>query len=155
VEKRKNISQKDFMENLYEAVTFGLKEFFSWRPNKKVVIGLSGGVDSALVVTLLAKTLGKENVYAVNMPSHFNSNTTKNLAKNLAKELGINYAVIPIEDSVQYTKKQLTSSALVFNPYGVEANSSKSNKGIIIISNNVASGLKTLIQMTANIIMLR
>lgn len=104
----KNFKDKkeDYIANYYSALEFGLTDFFKSKANKKVVIGLSGGVDSALVTCLLVRALGKNNVYAINMPSQFNSNTTKDLAKDLAKELGINYAVVPIEDSVQYTRKQ-------------------------------------------------
>lgn len=74
---------------------------------KKLVIGLSGGIDSALVAMLAVRAIGAENVVAVNMPSVYNSDTTKDLAKDLAKELGIEYRIIPIQESVEYTKKQI------------------------------------------------
>ena len=51
----------------------------------KVVIGVSGGIDSALSSAVYVNAIGKDNVLLVNMPSRFNSNTTKNLAKTLAK----------------------------------------------------------------------
>ena len=59
------------------------------------------------VASLLSIALGKENVYAVNMPSVFNSNTTKNAAKKLADNLGINYCIIPIQESYESTVKQI------------------------------------------------
>lgn len=74
---------------------------------KKLVIGLSGGIDSALVAALVVQAIGKENVIAVNMPSIYNSDTTKDLAKDLAKELGIKYSVMPIQESMDFTKKSI------------------------------------------------
>lgn len=74
---------------------------------KKLVIGLSGGLDSAVVATLAAISLGKENVIAVNMPSRFNSETTKGLAAELAANLGIRHLSVPIEANVGATKAQM------------------------------------------------
>jgi len=73
----------------------------------KVVIGLSGGIDSAVVAALCVEVLGKENVVAVNMPTRFNTATTKGLAKELADNLGIQYLVAPIEDAVNLTRKEI------------------------------------------------
>ncbi len=56
---------------------------------------------------MAVEALGAENVIAINMPSEYNSDTTKNLARDLAGELGITYKVIPIGESVDHTKGQL------------------------------------------------
>jgi NAD+ synthase (glutamine-hydrolysing) len=56
---------------------------------------------------LAVEAIGAENVIAVNMPSEYNSDTTKDLARNLAKELGIKYVVLPIGESVAHTAGQL------------------------------------------------
>ncbi len=94
-------------EKIFEALTYWLKEFFKTIGNKKVVIWLSWWIDSAVVAALCTIALGKENVIAVNMPSENNSSTTKNLAKNLASNLQIEYLVCPIQESFDYTKKQI------------------------------------------------
>jgi len=65
-------------------------------PMRKAIIGLSGGIDSAVDAVIMAKILGPENVYAINMPSHYNSQATKNIAQKIADNLGIHYEVRPI-----------------------------------------------------------
>lgn len=80
-----------------------------WRL-EKVVVGVSGGIDSALSAVLHSRVFGAENVFCVNMPSQFNSPLTKNAAQNLARNLGCRYASVGIEDSVGLTLRQLESA---------------------------------------------
>ena len=94
-------------EKIYRALSYGVKEFLAQIGISKVVIGVSGGIDSAVAAALYTKVLGAENVYLVNMPSVFNSETTKNLSEQLAKNLGCKYYVVPIQESVDWTVKQL------------------------------------------------
>ena len=100
-------------EELYAGLIYGIQHFFANRSDKKVVIGLSGGIDSALSTCLLSLALGAENVYAVNMPSQFNSETTKNAARELAANLGIHYTSIPIQYSFEHTIEQIESAFFV------------------------------------------
>lgn len=74
---------------------------------KRIVVGVSGGIDSALSAVLCTRVLGKENVYLVNMPSRYNSELTKNAAHTLAQNLGCAYAVVGIDESLLHTQKQL------------------------------------------------
>lgn len=94
-------------EILAQALITGLRDFIVQIGQKKIVIGLSGGIDSAVVAVLATLALGPENVVAINMPSDFNSQTTRGLAQKLAEELNIRYEIIPIQASVDLTKKQI------------------------------------------------
>lgn len=105
------VSDERDRAELFAGLTYGIRRFFEKFPNKKVVIGLSGGIDSALSATLLSEALGPENVYAINMPSQFNSDTTKNAARTLAGNLGIHYASISIQNSYENTIRELESAA--------------------------------------------
>jgi NAD+ synthase (glutamine-hydrolysing) len=90
---------------LYAGWQCAAKGFFDTLPlpMRKAVIGLSGGIDSAVVAVFLAKILGPENVYAINMPSKYNSQKTRVIAQQIATNSGINYEVIPIDAIVEAT----------------------------------------------------
>lgn len=100
-------SETEALDTLYQALVTAVKEFFVMSALKRAVIGLSGGSDSALVAKILVNAIGADNVYAVNMPTEFNSDETKDYAAKLAKELGIYYAVVPIQESYEHTVEQI------------------------------------------------
>lgn len=102
-----NVNKITNQEKLHQVLTYGIKEFLKNIKQKKVVIWLSWWIDSAIVATLLVDAIWKENVIAINMPSKFNSNTTKNIAKKLAFDLGIKYIEFPIQDWVDMTKAEM------------------------------------------------
>ncbi len=83
-------------EEIVQALTLGIKDFFYKQGFKKAVLGMSGGIDSALVGALAVKALGKENVHAVMMPSKYTSKQSTNDAKELCKNLQITSQVIGI-----------------------------------------------------------
>ena len=99
---------------IYRALNFGVEKFLQQIHMSKIVIGISGGIDSAVAAALYTKILGAENVYLVNMPSVFNSQTTRNLSEQLAKNLGCKYAVVTIQNSVDSTIHQLEMTPLTF-----------------------------------------
>ena len=92
---------------VFEAIIMGIREFVARIGVPKVVIGLSGGIDSAVVAALMVIALGADRVVAVNMPSKHNSKETQEIARKQAQKLGIDYRVIPIQESVDWTKHQI------------------------------------------------
>jgi len=84
-------------EEIYEALKLGLKDYFSKSGFKKVVVGLSGGIDSALTACLAVDALGKEKVVGVFMPSPYTSEESKKYAYELADNLGIELLAYPID----------------------------------------------------------
>ena len=92
--KTKSLNQ---IERIFRALVLGTKDYVQKNRFKKVLIGLSGGIDSALVAAIAVEAIGKDNVVGVSMPSRFNSEGTRNDARLLARELGIKFYEIPIE----------------------------------------------------------
>ena len=105
------LADNEEIDEIYSALFYGVEKFLEQLKISKVVIGISGGIDSAVAAALYTRILGAENVYLVNMPSVFNSATTKSLSEQLAKNLGCNYAVVPIQESVDYTVNQLKDTS--------------------------------------------
>lgn len=98
---------------LYESLHYGMQQFLNTIGVNKVVIGVSGGIDSALNAAMYGTILPPENILLVNMPSVYNSHITKDLAKNLADNLGCNYTIIPVQDSLELTRRQFQACDIV------------------------------------------
>jgi NAD+ synthase (glutamine-hydrolysing) len=84
-------------ENLRRALVLGIKDYFGKQGFTKACLGLSGGIDSAVVACLAVDALGKENVWGVMMPSRYSSEGSVQDAEKLAQTLGIGYTKISIE----------------------------------------------------------
>ncbi len=89
---------KDDIHAIYHTLCLGLKDYIHKTGFNKVVLGLSGGVDSAVVAALAVDALGSENVFGIMMPSPYSSDHSVNDAVTLAKNLGIEYKIIRIDD---------------------------------------------------------
>ena len=98
-----------YIPTLFKALQYGIRQFLAQTGIKNIVIGASGGIDSALNATLYSTVLPPENLYLVNMPSRYNSDMTKDLAYQLAQNIGCHYGVFPIEEGVNTTVVQLES----------------------------------------------
>ena len=107
------INEENEYKLIYDTIIYGIRKFMKSIGINKVVIGVSGGIDSALSSAVYVNAIGKDNVLLVNMPSRFNSNTTKNLAKTLAENLGCAYMVVPIQESVDFTIKQIETCNII------------------------------------------
>ena len=98
------------LDRTYQSIVFAIKEYFKQNGFKKAVLGLSGGLDSTISSVLLVDALGKENVYAVSMPSKITSQESKDDARILAKNLGMNFFEIPLADTLDATKNLLNNA---------------------------------------------
>lgn len=95
------------MYDIYNALVYSIHMYCKQSGIENVVIGSSGGIDSAVSAALHCAALGPEHVHLVNMPSEYNSSTTKGFSQQLAENLGVNYAIVPITDSIALTKEQV------------------------------------------------
>lgn len=90
--------KKEKIQLIHDALIMGIQNYFGKLGLKKVILGLSGGIDSAVVAVLAATALGKNNVRVLLMPSQFSSDHSVQDARILAENLGIQYDIIPIEN---------------------------------------------------------
>lgn len=89
------------VEEVYKALVVGTRDYVRKNRFGKVVLGLSGGIDSALTATIAVAALGPENVVGVAMPTRYSSSHSLEDAENLAKNLGIQFMVFPIDNVFQ------------------------------------------------------
>ena len=87
----------DENEEIYNALVMGTRDYVRKNGFAKVAVGLSGGIDSALVAIIAVDALGKDNVVGISMPSPFNVKATRADAGRLARNLGIEFKEIPIK----------------------------------------------------------
>ncbi|MEO5643735.1 MAG: NAD+ synthase [Bacteroidia bacterium] len=92
---------------IHDALVLGIKDYFSKMGFTKAILGLSGGIDSALVLVLAVRALGKENVLSVLMPSQFSSGHSVDDSIALCKNLDCSYEIIPIKDGFDTMQKTL------------------------------------------------
>ncbi|MFN2146282.1 MAG: NAD(+) synthase, partial [Anaerolineales bacterium] len=88
----------DEQEHLYQALAMGIRDFTDKNGIQRAFIGLSGGIDSAVVACLAAEGLGSERVTGVALPSRYTDPRSTESAEELAKNLGIDFEVVPIEE---------------------------------------------------------
>jgi NAD+ synthase (glutamine-hydrolysing) len=124
---------KDF-EEVYQALVLGTRDYVRKNGFQKVVIGLSGGIDSSLVATIATDALGAENVVGVGMPSMYSSRSSIEDAEALAKNLGIPFHIIPIKDIFDTYLKTLASIFAGKQPDITEENLQARIRGNILMA---------------------
>src|ERR1700722_5117147 len=132
-------------ENVYQALVLGLRDYLHKCGFKSAVLGLSGGIDSALVAALAVAALGKENVRGVSLPSQFSSQGSLDDARVLAENLGIHYETIPIQAASLVLKKELRPAFGGKTEDTTEENIQARLRGVILmaLSNKFGSLLLT------------
>jgi NAD+ synthase (glutamine-hydrolysing) len=102
----------DDREQLWNALVLGLRDYAEKNGFRSVILGLSGGIDSAVCAALATDALGETRVFGVSMPSRYSSEHSRTDADELAERLGCNYSVEPILDLVHPVEEQLRLSGI-------------------------------------------
>lgn len=122
------------IEQIHEALVLGIKDYFQKSGFTKAVLGLSGGIDSAIVCALACRALGPENVMAVLMPSKYSSDHSVQDALDLVKTIGCQHEIIEIKEAADAFDRMMAPafSGLPFNL--TEENIQARCRGIIVMA---------------------
>jgi NAD+ synthase (glutamine-hydrolysing) len=119
---------------IYKALVMGLRDYFTKTGLTKSIIGLSGGIDSALCLCLAAEALGNKNVRALLMPSRYSSDHSVNDAVALSKTLGVHYDIINIEKPFTAFEEVLAPAFNGFNPDVTEENIQARIRAVLLMA---------------------
>ncbi len=100
----------------HDALVLGIRDYFKKCGFSKALVGLSGGIDSAVTIALAVSALGPENCMGITMPSPYSSNISAELSENLASNLGIRFEDIPISDVYKSFKDSLAEVLEIKSP---------------------------------------
>jgi NAD+ synthase (glutamine-hydrolysing) len=122
------------IEQIHDALVLGVKDYFEKSGFKKAVLGLSGGIDSAIVCALACRALGAENVMAVLMPSKYSTDHSIDDAMDLVKNLGCMHQIIPIKEATDAFDRML-APAFHDLPFNIaEENIQARVRGILVMA---------------------
>ena len=121
-------------QQLFAALSLGIRDYVHKCGFKSVIVGLSGGIDSALVAVLATDALAAENVLGVSMPARYSSEGSLSDAAALAKNLGIRYEVLPVESAFQSVEKQLANVFAGTKPDQTEENLQSRLRGVTLMA---------------------
>src|SRR3954447_9237101 len=124
----------DELEQMRIALELGLSDYVRKNGFDQVVVGVSGGIDSALVAALAAEALGPERVHCVSMPSRYSSEGTRGDAQKLAKSLGCDFREIPIEPMVESFIGGLATHFAGYEPDLTEENLQARIRGTLLMA---------------------
>ncbi|QOV88715.1 NAD+ synthase [Humisphaera borealis] len=136
------------LEAVFKALVLGLRDYVHKTGFKSVVLGLSGGIDSALTAALAAEAFGPEKVVGVAMPSKFSSDHSIGDARDLAKNLGLNFHTIPIKDVHAAFESTLAGVFKGLAPDVTEENLQARSRGVILMA--ISNKLNHLLLTTGN-----
>ena len=135
-------------ENIYKALALGLRDYMRKCGFQSAVLGLSGGIDSALVACLAVEALGAKNVRVVSLPSQYSSQGSLDDARLLAARLGIAYDVIPIEPPFASVRQQLQTVFRGLPEDTTEENIQARLRGVILMA--LSNKFGSLVLTTGN-----
>ncbi|MDI6814478.1 MAG: NAD+ synthase [Dehalococcoidales bacterium] len=131
---QRQLQVRDLPGEVYDALLLGTRDYVLKNGFKKVVVGLSGGIDSSLVVAIAVDALGRSNVFGVAMPSRYSSPASISDAELLAHNLGITLITIPIEKTFQAYLEMLTIPFEGTEPNVAEENIQARIRGNILMA---------------------
>jgi NAD+ synthetase len=135
--KRKAESGKEFPtreQQLFSALSLGIRDYVRKCGFKSVILGLSGGIDSALIAVIAADALGAENVWGVSLPARYSSGGSLTDAERLAKNLGLRHDVLPIEPVFNAVETQLQNVFAGTRPNEAEENIQSRLRGVTLMA---------------------
>ena len=135
-------------EKIHKALSLGVRDYLHKCGFASAVIGLSGGIDSAVTAVVAVDALGAENVRGVAMPSQYSSQGSLEDAEHLANALGIQYDVVPIEPVFEQLKSQLREIFEGLNEDTAEENMQARIRGNILMS--MSNKFSSLLLTTGN-----
>ena len=121
-------------ELLFSALSLGIRDYVHKCGFKSVILGLSGGIDSALIAVIAADALGADNVLGVAMPARYSSEGSLTDAEKLARNLKIRYEVLPIEPVFLAVEKQLETVFAGTKPNEAEENIQSRLRGVTLMA---------------------
>jgi NAD+ synthetase len=133
---------------VHDALVLGTRDYVRKCGFSKAIVGLSGGIDSALVATIAAEALGAENVLGVGMPSEYSSQGSIDDARQLAQNLGIRWELIAINDIFQQHLKALQPILKTYPPDITEENLQSRIRGALLMA--LSNKLGALVLTTGN-----
>ncbi len=144
-EQGRNVDLVSIDEAPWRACVLGLRDYLRKNGFKQVVLGLSGGIDSALVAAIAVDAIGAQNVHCVMMPYKYTTSESLNDAKKMAEKLGVRYDIVPISKPVNETYSELAPVFNGLNKDVTEENIQSRMRGLILmaISNKLGSMLLT------------
>lgn len=126
--------KKSNTEQVYQALVLGIKDYFKKSGFSKATLGLSGGIDSAVVCALACEALGAQNVIGVLMPSKYSSDHSVKDAEDLAKNLGCKSTIIPIETVANAFEETLAAEFKGLEANLAEENIQARSRGVIMMA---------------------
>jgi NAD+ synthase (glutamine-hydrolysing) len=130
----RRVERLDELAEVYQALVLGVRDYVHKNGFQKVVIGLSGGVDSSLVAAVATDALGADNVVGVSMPSRYSSAGSKSDSEALARNLGIEFRVISIEKAFTAYLETLAEPFKDTQPDATEENIQARIRGNILFA---------------------
>lgn len=122
------------IKQIHDALILGVKDYFQKSGFKKAVLGLSGGIDSAVVCALACRALGAENVMAVLMPSKYSSDHSVKDALDLVKNIGCKHEIVEIKEAVNAYESMLAKPFAGLEPSLAEENIQARCRGIVVMA---------------------